>query len=65
MRGEDTYHGQLDHEVREEDLLGTLPLLLCCWDLVRLKLPFPEVWDLVDDDPWHATSEVDNLNGAG
>ena len=45
----------------EEDLLGALPLLLSGRDLRGLKLPLPEVRRRVDDDPWDATAEVDNL----
>ena len=60
--GGDTYHGELNHEVGEEDLLSAFPLLRRCRDLVRLQLPPVEVRDGVDDNPRDATAEVDNLN---
>ena len=61
MFGGDTYHGELNHEVREQDLLGALPLLRRGRDFVGLQLPPVEVRDGVDDDPWDAPAEVDDL----
>ena len=48
--------------MREEDLLGALPLLLSGRDLRGLELPLPEVRRRVDDDPWDATTKVYNLD---
>jgi hypothetical protein len=52
---------QLDGEMGEEDLLGTLPLLLSGGNFVGLQFPLLEVWHGVDDDPRYATSKVYNL----
>lgn len=57
-----TYRGELDGEVREEDLLGALPLLLRSGHLCRLELPLAEIGDGVDNDPWDATPKVDELH---
>ena len=48
---ENTYDRELYYEVREEDLLGALPLLLRCRNLVGLQFPLPEVGYWVDEDP--------------
>ena len=61
--GKETYDRELNHEVREQDLLRALPLLLRRRDLVGLQLPLPEVRDRVDDNPWYAATEVDDLRG--
>lgn len=53
--------GELDSEMREQDTLGTFPLLSSRRNLGGLKFPFPEVGDSVDDDPRNATTKVDNL----
>lgn len=56
-----TNSGQLDGEVGEKNLLGTLPLLGSGRHFVRLELPLLKVWNSVDDDPRNATSKVHNL----
>lgn len=52
---------ELDGEVREEDELGAVPLLLDGRDLVGLDLVFVEVGDAVDDYPGEGTAEVNEL----
>ena len=46
-----TYNRELYYEVREEDLLHALPLLLRRRNLVGLQFPLPEVGYWVDEDP--------------
>lgn len=59
--GDSTYHWKFDHEVREENLLSTLPLFLRCRNLISLELPLSEVRNRVDDDPRDATPKVYEL----
>jgi hypothetical protein len=57
-----TYCRGLNGEVREQDLLGALPLLPWRRDFVRLELPLAEVRDGIDDDPRDAAAKVDKLS---
>ena len=56
-----TYSGQLDGKVTEQNLSGAFPLLLRTWDFCRLKFPATEVWYSVNNDPRYTATEVDNL----
>lgn len=47
--------------MREEDLLGTIPLLFCGGNLVGLELPLPEIGNSVDDNPRYTSAKVDDL----
>jgi hypothetical protein len=61
MRGVKTDHRELDHEVREQDLLCALPLLRWARYLGCLKLVTTEVRDSIDYHPGNATAKVDDL----
>ena len=61
-RTSNTYSGQLDGEVTEQNLSGAFPLLSRSRDFVWLQLPLAEVRNSVDDDPWDATTKVYNLD---
>lgn len=61
IQDEYTYRRQLDSEMREEDLLRTIPLLFCGGDLVGLELPLPEIGNSVDDNPRYTSAKVDDL----
>ena len=61
-RMSNTYSGQLDGEVTEQNLSGAFPLLSRSRDFVWLQLPLAEVRNSVDDDPWDATTKVYNLD---
>lgn len=52
---------QLDGEVREENVLGALPLLFKSRHLLVLQLVLAHRWHGVNDDPRNGTSEVNDL----
>ena len=56
-----TYSWQLDGEMREQDLLRALPLLLRGRHFVGLQFPLAEVRNGVNDNPWYAAAKVHNL----
>lgn len=61
MQAFDTYRRQLDGEVTEQNLFGAFPLFSGGRDLAWLQLPLAEVRNSVNDDPWDASTEVNNL----
>lgn len=56
-----TYRRQLDGKVTKQNLPGAFPLLGGRRDFARLQLPLAEVRNGVDDNPWDATTKVNNL----
>lgn len=52
---------ELNREMREEHKLRALPLFLGARYLVRLQLPLAEVRHSVSNNPWNASSKVDNF----
>ena len=61
QKNDATYQRQFNREMGEKHLLRARPLLSSARHLVRLQLPLAEIRHCVYDDPWDATSEINDL----
>jgi len=61
LKNDATYQGQFNREMGEKDLLRARPLFSSAGHLVGLQLPLAEIRHCVYDDPWDATSEINDL----
>ena len=57
----ETYKGKFDSEMCIQHELRASPLFFCCRDFAGLKFPLAEIRNSVNNNPGHATSEIDNL----